>query len=44
MVFVGGAVLAGVMADKPQFWVTREEWKEKGEQYCIDKLAGKATK
>jgi len=44
MVFVGGAVLAGVMADKPQFWVTKEEWKEKGEQYCIDKLAGKATK
>jgi actin-related protein len=34
-------VLAGVMADKPQFWVTKEEWREKGENYCINKLAGK---
>jgi len=43
MVFLGGAVLAGVMADKPDFWVSREEWKEKGPDYCLEKLAGKAT-
>jgi len=41
MVFLGGAVLAGVMADKPQFWVSKDEWREKGEQYCLNKLAGK---
>jgi len=41
MVFLGGAVLAGVMADKPQFWVTKAEWKEKGEDWCMNKLSGK---
>lgn len=41
MVFLGGAVLAGVMANKPEFWVTKEEWREKGENYCLNKLAGK---
>jgi len=43
MVFLGGAVLAGVMADKPEFWVTKQEWQEKGDQYCLNKLAGKVT-
>jgi len=41
MVFLGGAVLAGVMADKPEFWVSKEEWREKGESYCLNKLQGK---
>jgi len=32
MVFLGGAVLAGIMKDKDDFWVSKEEWKEVGEQ------------
>ncbi|WAR19124.1 ARP2-like protein [Mya arenaria] len=30
MVFLGGAVLADIMKDKPDFWMTREEYEEKG--------------
>lgn len=30
MVFLGGAVLADIMKDKESFWITREEWREKG--------------
>jgi actin-related protein 2 len=40
MVFLGGAVLANVMANQPVFWVTREEYKEKGAQWCTDKSLG----
>jgi len=41
LVFLGGAVLAGCMADKEEFWVSKQEWHEKGEQYCLNKLSGK---
>lgn len=34
MVFIGGAVLAEVMKDKPQFWLSREQYEEMG----IDRL------
>lgn len=30
MVFLGGAVLADIMKDKENFWLTREEYQEKG--------------
>jgi len=30
MVFLGGAVLADLMKDKEQFWISRAEWEEKG--------------
>jgi actin-related protein 2 len=37
MVFLGGAVLAEVMKDKNEFWISREEYNSKGAN-CIDKL------
>ena len=37
MVFIGGSVLADVMKDKENFWITREEYAEKGVR-CLDKL------
>jgi len=37
MVFLGGAVLADIMKDKEQFWVTKEEWEEQGVR-ALDKL------
>lgn len=40
MVFLGGAVLADVMKDKDQFWMSREEYLEKGVK-VIDKLNAK---
>jgi len=30
MVFIGGAVLAEVMKDRDTFWMTRQEYEEKG--------------
>merc|ERR1712203_220191 len=30
MVFIGGAVLADVMKDKEEFWITKAEYQEKG--------------
>jgi len=38
MVFLGGAVLAEIMKDKDSFWVTKEEYKEKGVDFCLNKL------
>lgn len=32
MVFIGGAVLADVMKDKEEFWMTKAEYEEKGLQ------------
>lgn len=37
MVFLGGAVLADIMKDKEQFWVTQAEYKEMGTK-CLRKL------
>ena len=36
MVFLGGAVLADIMADKAEFWALRSNWKSKGYDYAID--------
>lgn len=30
MVFIGGAVLANIMADKDHMWVTKQDWAEQG--------------
>jgi actin-related protein 2 len=32
MVFIGGAVLANIMADKDHMWITKQEWEEYGAQ------------
>ena len=37
MVFLGGAVLADIMKNRPEFWVSREEWFEQGAA-ALDKL------
>ena len=37
MVFIGGAVLADVMKDKEEFWMTKAEYEEKGLN-VLDKL------
>ncbi|KAH3711718.1 actin-related protein 2 [Dreissena polymorpha] len=39
MVFLGGAVLADIMKDKPDFWMTREDYQEKGIK-VLEKLTG----
>ncbi|XP_045183942.1 actin-related protein 2 [Mercenaria mercenaria] len=39
MVFLGGAVLADIMKDKADFWMTREEYQEKGTK-VLEKLLG----
>lgn len=35
MVFFGGSILAKTMKDKPEFWLTREDWKELGPDRMI---------
>ncbi|XP_046688965.1 actin-related protein 2-B-like, partial [Homalodisca vitripennis] len=37
MVFIGGAVLAEVMKDKPNFWITNQEYQEEGKN-VLNKL------
>lgn len=39
MVFLGGAVLADIMKDKESFWLSRNEYMEKGVK-CLEKLTG----
>jgi actin-related protein 2 len=31
MVFLGGSVLADIMKDRPEFWISKSEWEEHGE-------------
>jgi len=31
MVFLGGSVLADIMKDRDEFWISKAEWKEHGE-------------
>jgi actin-related protein 2 len=37
MVFLGGAVLANIMADKHDMWITKQEWEEQGVR-ALEKL------
>lgn len=32
MVFLGGSVLADIMKDRPEFWISKQEWQEQGER------------
>jgi len=32
MVFLGGSVLADIMKDRPEFWISKAEWAEHGEK------------
>jgi len=42
MVFLGGAVLAGIMKDREDTWVSKQEYDEKGVAWCVKKLSGGA--
>jgi len=42
MVFIGGAVLADVMKDKETFWLSREEYQERGMR-VLEKLGVRAS-
>ena len=42
MVFIGGAVLADVMKDKETFWMSREEYAERGVR-VLDKLVNRSS-
>jgi actin-related protein 2 len=35
MVFLGGSVLADIMKDQDQFWLSRETWQELGPQQAM---------
>lgn len=37
MVFLGGSVLADIMKDRPEFWISKEEWNEQGERILTQK-------
>jgi actin-related protein 2 len=37
MVFLGGAVLADIMKNREEFWISREEWYEQGAR-ALEKL------
>ena len=41
MVFLGGAVLANIMADKENMWVTKQEWDELGPDRALEKLGAR---
>jgi len=32
MVFLGGSVLADIMKERPEFWISKQEWAEQGER------------
>ena len=40
MVFLGAAVLADIMKDKPEFWISRKEWQEEGARAIARKCGG----
>ena len=40
MVFLGAAVLADIMKDKPEFWVSKAEWEEEGVRVLARKCGG----
>ena len=37
-VFLGGSVLADIMKDRPEFWITKQEYDEKGLKACLTKI------
>ena len=43
MVFIGGSVLADVMKDKQQFWLTRAQYEEMGPEKLMETVYGAGT-
>ncbi len=43
MVFIGGAVLANIMKDKPEFWISKAEYDDMGVDQCMAKKLGGTT-
>ena len=41
MVFLGGAVLANIMAERDNMWVSRGEWQELGRQRAFEKVGAR---
>jgi actin-related protein 2 len=37
MVFLGGSVLADIMKDRDEFWITKREWEEQGDRILSQK-------
>lgn len=37
MVFLGGSVLADIMKDRPEFWISKAEWEEEGDKILTKK-------
>ena len=37
MVFLGGSVLADIMKDRDEFWISKAEWEEHGEHIISKK-------
>lgn len=38
MVFLGGSVLADIMKERPEFWITKQEYDERGLKNCLAKI------
>lgn len=38
MVFLGGSVLADIMKDRKEFWMTKQEYDEQGLRVCLNKI------
>jgi len=38
MVFFGGSVLANIMKDRDEFWISKREYQEQGVR-CLNKLS-----
>ncbi|XP_039279584.1 actin-related protein 2-B isoform X3 [Nilaparvata lugens] len=43
MVFIGGAVLADVMKDRDNWWITKQEYEEKGIMKVLGKLGSRCS-
>ena len=40
MVFLGGSVLADIMKDRAEFWMTKQEYEEQGLRVVLRKVGG----
>ncbi len=38
MVFLGGSVLADIMKERTEFWISKAEYQEKGLKACLTKI------
>jgi actin-related protein 2 len=42
MVFLGGSVLADIMKDREEFWMTKREYDEQGLRVVLKKVGGRS--